>query len=253
MNEKELMFRPLKISFIRKNYITNYESNYEEYLTEYINNSKFVYDHGNEKFKLNKAQANKEPDAENKEYKIEYKLLIDNKTMENFTKYSDDITIEKNGERIFSTSKFKGKWRRYLLTNIIKNIPLKRLKELEDKEQIQDEFDSIVSNYLNKIRVNKNALYFLPYMFFYKNIKDCKRISETLSKKFSKDLKSFIEYRKEYTTCDTYLCFFISRKIIFLKYDSKFIFYDAIDINKSDKFMELWDINDIWDQLFWNE
>ena len=60
-----------------------------------------------------------------------------------------------------------------------------------------------------------------------------------------------MEYRKEYTNKDTYLSFFTNKKIVFLKYNDKFIFYDAVDIKKSDKFIELKSINDIWDSLFW--
>ena len=252
MNENELMFIPLKISFIRKNFIENYSSNYEEYLTEYINNSKFIIDHGNQLFELNEVQSNKESDITNKEYEIEYKLLIDSKTMENLIYYSENICIDKNGARFFSASKLRGEWRRYFLTNIIKDISLKRLKELENKKQVLNEFERIVANYLNKIQVNKNALYFLQYIFFYNKKNNNEKIYDALSNKFSKDLKSFMEYRKAYTKRDTFLCFLTKKKIVFLKYKNRFVFYDAVDIEKSNKFMELWRINDIWDSLFWN-
>ena len=248
MKENELMFKPLGACLVRKNFIKNYPSNYEEYLTEYINCSKFVTDYGNHKFELVRKQSNKEPDIKNKKYQLDYKLLIDSKTMENIVNYSENITIDKNGARIYSASNCEGKWRRYLLTNIIKEMSTSELKQLEELK-IKNKFEKIVADYLNKIRVNKNALYFLPFDFSYKtkNKNDYKLIAQ----KFSEDLKSFIEYRKEYTKCDTYLCFFMYEKIVFLKYINKFVIYDIVDNNKSNNYMKLKELDSYWGSLLW--
>lgn len=52
-NQNEnLCINYLKVSFIKKDFVENFETNYEEYLTEFINNSKFVIDNGNKKFRV---------------------------------------------------------------------------------------------------------------------------------------------------------------------------------------------------------
>lgn len=60
-NQNEnLCINYLKVSFIKKDFVENFETNYEEYLTEFINNSKFVIDNGNKKFRVikNSRMAN---------------------------------------------------------------------------------------------------------------------------------------------------------------------------------------------------
>lgn len=250
-NEK-LMFNSLKTSFIKKDFIENYNSNYEEYLTEFINNSRFVDDYGNEEFIIIKAQSKGESDIKNKLYELDYKLLVDHKTMENLNYYSSNIRIDKNGARILSTSRKSGSWRRYFLTNIMKNMLGKDFLKLENQDFKElNEFDLLVKHYLNKISVDKNILYFLPYNFFYENTKVDNNTYLMLADKFSKDLKGFMEYRNKKTKKDTYLCFIVKRNIIFLKYTDKFILYDVVSTEVSEKYEELIDINDFLGINLW--
>lgn len=252
-NNKELMFIPLKTSFVKNNFIENYESNYEEYLTQFINNSRFVSDYGNEKFIHIKEQSKGEVDAENNFYQIDYKLLIDNKTMESLKYYSERISIDNNGARILIASEKDGTWRRYLLTNIMKNMSREDFEKLENQDSKElDELTLLVKHYLNKISRDKNILYFLPYNYFYQNTIMGEKEYLLLANKFTKDLNGFMEYRKGKTKKDTYLCFIVKRKVVFLKYvNNKFVLYDVVDENVSAKYEKLIDINDFWANSFW--
>lgn len=80
---ENLYIEYLKVCFVKKDFVENFETNYEEYLTEFINNSKFVIDNGNKKFRVIRKQSHGECDITNYQYSIDYKLLIDNKTIEN--------------------------------------------------------------------------------------------------------------------------------------------------------------------------
>ena len=243
-NNKELFFTPLETSFIKNNFIENYESNYEEYLTDFVNNSRFVSDYGNEIYRHIKKQSNGESDAENGFYKIDYKLLIDSKTMEKLKYYSERISIDNNGAILYRSSEKEGSYKNYFLTSIMKKMSLKDFQELENKDSKElNEYEVLVKNYLNKICFDKNIIYFLPYYFFYKNTIMRKKEYLLLANRFTNDLKGFMEYRREKTKKDTYLCFFVKGKIVFLKYVNKFIFYDAVDENVSAKYKKLVDIN----------
>lgn len=83
----------------------NFDVNYEEYLTELINCSKFVTDYGNYKFNQIQEQAHNECDITNGIYSIDYKLLIDDKTMENLFFHSPNISIDENNVRSFYRNK----------------------------------------------------------------------------------------------------------------------------------------------------
>lgn len=249
--DKKLMFKPLRISFIKKNFVKNYQSNYEEYLTEFINNSKFVPDKGDKEFSIVIKQSSGEPDIKNEYYELDYKLLIDNKTMEGLKYYSENIRMDSNGGVVFSSSEKRGVLRRYLLTNIMKNMSKDDFLKLENQNSnILNEFEILVKHYLDKITVNKNVLYFLPYYFFYENTIMGYEEYIMLADKFSEDLKGFIEYRNEKTKNDTYLCFFVKENIVFLKYTNRFILYDVVRVNVSEKYMKLVNISNFLDYSF---
>ena len=248
MLEEPLKIRPLKIGFVKKDYIGNFDSNYEEYLTEFLNNSKFVIDNGNKKFHIISKQENGEYDVTNGIYALDYKLLIDSKTAENMSYYSETISIDKNGEVSYGMSKKIGNWRRYYFPNILKGLSKKDFEKIEscDKKDL-NEIQKLVKDYLDKVLKDKNILYFIPYNLFFDNKKMNQKEIKSVVDKLSEGLKGFIEYRISYIEDkDTYFCFISDKNMVFLKYENSLELYDIVPIEKSGLYLQIADISESW-------
>lgn len=242
LDDSKIYYKILNISLIKKDYIENYDSNYEIYLNEFINNSKFVTDYGNKEFKLNIFQSKGEADSTNGVYDLEFKLFIDEETLNNKRYYSETITIDSNGARIYGESKKKGKYLIVNLKKLLSRYSLKDINEIKNNNNPNKE-ESKIKNFIKKLEIDKNIVFFIPYEYYY----DGNNVDEDtlgfLIEKFSKDYKVSILYRKKYTNKDTYIAFFIKNYIVFTKVvDSKLIYYDKVNVNKSKTFVELYDI-----------
>lgn len=238
-----LVFKPLAPCLVLNNFIKNFESNYEEYLTEFINHSQMVCENRNIPFTINKFQSNKECDIENGFYQLDFKLFADKTSMENIRLYSMKIEIDDNNVVGYRVSDKEGKIRNVFLKGIVKNMKKEDFEYIENKKMIDlNVLQKKAKLYLNKITVDKNVLYFLPFNFFYveqnMDIEKYKMISE----KFSDDLKGFMEYRNSKVNRDTFLGFISCDKFIMLKFENRFKLYDVVDISVSKKFMELIDL-----------
>ncbi len=246
-NEERLILRPLKVGFIKKDFVGNYETNYEEYLTEIINNSKFVNDNGGEKFEKIVEQNKGECDVTNGQYRLDYKLLMDKKTIENMSYYSESIFVHGNGEVSYSASKKTGKCRRYILLNILKNLSKRDLEKINDSERdCLYETHKLVKDYINKIRKDKNILYFIPYELFLEN-KEKENMLNSIVNKLSSGLKGFLEYRYLYVKDkDTYFSFIFSENMVFLKYDKELRLYDIVPLRKSKLYLKIEDLINPW-------
>ena len=111
----ELRIKTLEIGFVKKDFIKNFETNQEEYLTAFTNKSRFVKDKGNKKFTIIDKQSNGEPDITNGIYSIDYKLLVDNKTIGNMFYYNETVTVDKNGAVIYGASRKTGECKNIFL------------------------------------------------------------------------------------------------------------------------------------------
>lgn len=242
LDDSKIYYKILNISLIKKDYIENYDSNYEIYLNEFINNSKFVTDYGNKEFKLNIFQSEGEADSTNGDYDLEFKLFIDEETLNNKRNYSETITIDSNRARIYGESKKKGKYLIVNLKKLLSRYSLKDINEIKNNNHPNKE-ESKIKNFIKKLEIDKNIVFLIPYEYYYDgNNVDEERLG-FLIEKFSEDYKVSILYRKKYTNKDTYIAFFIKDYIIFTKVvDSKLIFYDKVNVNKSKTFVELYDI-----------
>ncbi len=242
LDDSKIYYKILNISLIKKDYIENYDSNYEIYLNEFINNSKFVTDYGNKEFKLNKFQSKGEADSTNGDYDLEFKLFIDEETLNNKRYYSETITIDSNGARIYGESKKKGKYLIVNLKKLLSRYSLKDINEIKNKNNPNKE-ESKIKNFIKKLEIDKKIVLFIPYEYYYVGNNVDEDTLGFLIEKFSKDYKVSILYRKKYTNKDTYIAFFIKNYIVFTKVvDSKLIYYDKVNVNKSKTFMELYDI-----------
>lgn len=238
----------LKVSFVKKDFVENFETNYEEYLTEFINNSKFVIDNGNKKFRVIKKQSHGECDVTNDQYSIDYKLLIDNKTIENMNYYSENISVYNDGAVGYSASKKSGEYRIYILLNILRTLSKEDINEIENSK-ISDltEIQKIVKDYINKIKKNKNILYFIPYNLFFKDKKMDKEMLNCAIHKLNEGLKGFLEYRNAHVkNKDTYFSFVSNENMVFLKYENKLKLYDIVSLKESKLYLKIQDINDFW-------
>ena len=248
-NQNEnLCINYLKVSFIKKDFVENFETNYEEYLTEFINNSKFVIDNGNKKFRVIKKQAHGECDVTNDKYSIDYKLLIDNKTIENMNYYSENISVYNDGAVGYSASKKNGEYRIHILLNILRTLSKEDINQIENsKKSDLTEIQKIVKDYINKIKKDKNILYFIPYNLFFKDRKMDKEMLNCAIDKLNEGLKGFLEYRNAHAeNKDTYFSFVSNENMVFLKYENKLKLYDIVSIEKSKLYLKIQDINDFW-------
>lgn len=245
---EDLFMKPLKVSFIKKDFVENFETNYEEYLTEFINRSKFVADNGNKEFTMIEKQSKGECDITNGLYTIDYKLLIDSKSIENMNYYSGNISVDRSGAVIYSVSKKNGKYKIYLFLNILKTLSNNDIQEIETTPR-RDLTDTqkIVKDYINKIKKNKNMLYYIPYNIYFENRKMDRKMLNCVVDKLNEGLKGFLEYRNMHiTNKDTYFCFISNENIVFLKYEKKLKLYDIVSLKNSKLYLEIEDINDIW-------
>ncbi len=255
INMQNLWMKPLEIGFVRNGYIDNFELNYEDYLTEFINHSRFVTDNGNKIFTKIEEQAHSECDVINGKYQLDYKLFIDKKTMENLYYYSEKISVDKNGTVTISTSRKQGTYRRYHLVSIFKDLLAEDIKKIENLEKLQlDELQKLVKEYIPKMKVDKNILYFLPFNLYFKGVIMGKEVLRYLADQLSKDLKGLLEYRNsQINNKDTYLCFLSKGNMVFLKYEGKLTLYDVVGIEKSELFSQIENIYDWWGNKFWEE
>lgn len=243
LDESKINYRILKIPFMKKDFIENYNSNYEIYLNEFVNNSKFVTDKGNFKFKLTECQSNNEPDATNGIYNIEYKLFIDTETLLNKNWYSQNITIYTNGVRAYGISKKQGKYTIVNLKCLISKYSLNDFNMLKNKQNPNKE-EAKVKRFLEKLEIDKNIMFLIPNIYYYDGQKVTDESLEFIINKFSTDFYSSIKYRKQYANKDTYIAFFIEDYIIFTKeINLKLFLYDKVKMNSSHTFKELNDIS----------
>lgn len=245
---KNLYIDYLKVSFVKKDFVENFETNYEEYLTEFINSSKFVIDNGNRKFRVIKKQSHGECDVTNDQYSIDYKLLIDNKTIENMNYYSENISVYNDGAVGYSASKKNGEYRIYILLNILRTLSKEDINEIENSKRSDlTEIQKIVKDYINKIKKDKNILYFIPYNLFFKDKKMDKEMLNCAIDKLNEGLKGFLEYRNAHVeNKDTYFGFVSNENMVFLKYENKLKLYDIVSIKESKLYLKIQDINDFW-------
>lgn len=247
--KEQLRIRPLRIGFVKKDYIGNFDSNYEEYLTDFLNSSKFVEDNGNKKFHIISKQENGEYDVTNGIYALDYKLLIDSKTTENMSYYSETIEVDKNGVIYYGMSKKTGNWIRYYFPNILKGLSQMDFEQINCSEKKDlNEIQKLVKDYIDKILKNKNILYFIPYNLFFENKNMTKEEIVWVVDILSEGLKGFLDFRTSYIKDkDTYFGFISNRNIIFLKYDGILQLYDIVSIDKSKLYLKISDLSDSWD------
>lgn len=232
----------LNIAFIKKDFIENFDSNYEIYLSEFINNSRFVWDNGNNFFKLNTCQSNGESDISNDFYELDFKIFADEETIVNKSNYSGNIEIDSNGVRIYSISNMKGQYRVCNLKKITSDYSVDELNKIKLKLNPTPE-EAKVKRLLNKLEVNKNLLFLIPNIYYYDGNKVNDEILDFIVNTFSDDFKYILEYRKQYIDKDTYIAFFIEGYIVFLKeVNLKLIYYDKVDVSVSSHFEEIQDI-----------
>lgn len=247
-NKAPLIIKPLKVGFIKKDFVKNFKTNYEEYLTDFVNSSKFVVDNGNRKFRVIKKQSHGECDITNGQYAMDYKLLMDNKTIENMNYYSENISVQSDGEVGYSASKRTGKYRIYILLNIFRTLTKEDIKNIEDTPRSNlTEIQKLVKDYISKIKKNKNVLYFMPYNLYFQDKKMNEKMLIFVANQLSEGLKGFLEYRNMHIKDkDTYFSFVSNKNIVFLKYDGKLKLYDIIPLEESKLYLKIKDISDCW-------
>lgn len=238
-NESKIKYKFLNISFINKSYIGNYNSNYEIYLNEFLNVSKFA---SNKCFVLNELQNNGQCDSSNGEYELEFKLFIDKNEVEKLNNHSG--LIEKNIDNviIYKSPKEFGE---YTLTNLKYLLSLYSLDELNyiSNNKRLDKNEAKVRRFLNKLRIDKNLLFLIPAFFDYYDEEMNDEYLQHIINKFSKELQNIFLFRKQHSQLDLYISFFVEGYIVFTKLiNNKLVYFDKVEICKSPKFIEIYEM-----------
>ena len=96
---------------------------------------------------------------------------------------------------------------------------------------------------MQKISVNKNIMFFLPYDYSFKNQETDFEGAKLIADCISKDLKSLLAYRKMKVTKDTYIAFISERYFVITEEkESSLIFYDMIKTSDSSLYSFLYSV-----------
>lgn len=234
-DKNQIYCKQLPTPVIVKNFIDGQPKDYEEYLLEFINLSKLVEELGNEEFILRKhsEQSQGQSDIFNTQYELDFKILVDTKYMEAKSMLSASISEWIPGCTSIGPSKMKGSMQAY---DIIKCLRNKTIEELTDIKSgiLKIPEGPTIKKTLNKISVNKNILFFVPFNYYIKNEETEEDIAKFILECISYDLKSLIEYRNNKVNKHTYLAFISNDYFIIGKESHNlFILYDMIKTNQS--------------------
>ncbi len=253
MNNR-IKIKYLNISFINKGFISDVDSeknkyNYEKYLLDFVNNSKFILNYGNEKFKYREQQSNGEYDIYNSDYELDFKLFIPSDTVNTLNKYSYNISVDKNSAITLYDSESHGTYSVYNYLGLFNNLSCNDIIQIEKRNSPMLENEKEILRSLKLLKIKKNVLYLIPIEVINPNKKTSRNYLNYIIKKFNNYLLSAIKYRYTYIkkTIDTFFCFIFNNSIVILKcINDKLTLYDIVSIDKSELFMNLKDINTIW-------
>lgn len=243
-DKMQLFIKPLPASVIIKNYIEGHPIDCEEYLTEFVNFSKLKKDKGNETFILRKhcEQSQKQSDIYNSFYELDFKILVDTRYMEAKSTLSNSVTELCPGVTQIGPSKFSGSKTAF---DIIKCFRGKTEEDLRNIEQglLKLPEGKVIRQTMQKISVNKNIMFFLPYDYSFKNQETDFEGAKLIADCISKDLKSLLAYRKMKVTKDTYIAFISERYFVITEEkESSLIFYDMIKTSDSNLYSFLYSV-----------
>lgn len=243
-DRNKLLVKQLPTAVFIKNFIGGHPADCEEYLKDFINPSKLVKEKGDNTFLLRKheEQSQGQSDIYNSCYELDFKTLVDTKYMEAKSMLSDSITEICPGVTAVGSSKIQDS---RTVFDIIKCFRGKTLDDLQHIEEgiLKPIENRVIKQVLRKGSIDKNILFFLPYDYYFKNIKTDSGIAKFITTCIADDLKGLVEYRKKKVKKDTYIAFISNGSFIITQEQNNTLeFYDIIDTNKNDLYNYLFNI-----------
>lgn len=243
-NRNQILIKQLPTPVIINNFIDGHQTNYEQYLNDFINSSKLIKDKGNKKFVLRKheEQSQGQPDIYNPLYELDFKILIDTKYMEAKRMFSNSITELCPGVTSIGYSKLSGS---KIVFDIIKCFRDKTLKDLIDINNgvLKIPESKVIKQTIEKISVDKNILFFLPYDYYLAKVETDFDIAKLIVDCVSDDFKGLLEYRTMKINKDTYVAFISDKKfVIAQEKNNRLIFYDMVKTSLSDMYNYLYNV-----------
>lgn len=243
-DKEQLFIKQLPTAVFIKNFIGGHPADCEEYLKDFVNSSKLVKEKGNEEFVLreHEKQSQGQADIYNAYYELDFKILVDTKYMEAKRMFSNSITELCPGVTSIGGAKLQGN---ETVFDIIKCFRDKTLKDLNDIESgiSKNPENRVIKQTLNKISVDKNILFFLPYDYAFQKINTDLDSAKFISSCIASDLKGLLEYRKMKVDKDTFVTFVSNEYfIIAQEKNNTLIFYDMIKTSSSDLYSYLFNV-----------
>jgi len=237
-NKNQILIKQLPAAVIIKNFIDGHPADCEEYFKDFINSSKLAKEKGNEAFFLRKhdEQSQGQSDIYNSFYELDFKILVDTKHMEAKSMLSHSITEFYPGVTAVGCSRLQGSKTVY---DIIKSLRYKRIEDLISIEngKLRVPESRVIKQIINKISVDKNILFFLPYDYFFEKKETDQDIAKIIVNCIAEDLKGLFEYRKMKVKKDTYIAFISNGYfVITQEINNTLILYDMIKTKTSDMY-----------------
>lgn len=219
--------RIIDIAYLkRKRSGPDQDFNYEQILIDLLNRSKMVEEKGGF-FHHNDIQNNKECDASNGIYDIDFKLLVNENTMK--TKDKMEISTSELSKGVTAYHEGEGSEPIYVISY------LQFLSKMKNVNK-DDKFYSLINNLIKLINIDKNILLFIPEdIYIHENCSDQKTINTI----FNSIIDVFINIKKyKYTKKDLYVCFISGDKMVFVNYvDEKPKVYDIVPLKESKSYL----------------
>lgn len=244
----QLLETPLNAAFFVKNFIEgDSQSDPEQFMIEFVNSSDYFLELSNgEAYQRPVSESSGECDANTKDYKIDFKTLIASSnaqaarlTQRQLFKFADGVYV---------TGTSKGKLQYYCGTRLSRDLRGLTTEALINIKNAPNNDISVkdIKNFIKKLEVCKNLLFFYPSLFTLKKSVNDSDPLEIIRTALTYDYSPSFKYRKIiFPELDTYISSIYEKYFIIYKYEfDNLEFVDSVDINRSKTFVHLKNVSD---------
>ena len=221
------------------------DCNYEQYLTEVLNASSWFSKHNRGgQFERIKEQSHSEPDVvcKNKEYALDYKLLLSSTMAEGKRYHSQQISIE-NGWTIYGTGTEKSNMPMTIVHRLLADITIEDLEKFNVKWSSHSAFERDIHSIIKSTQTAKNVMFYLPYVFLRNDLTEDIVMKNIIQDELEKCFKTLFQYRDKVlgrSKFDTFLiCLYEEKFLVFNWNGMNLQLIDEIETIKSNLFIEL--------------
>ena len=245
MIDKSLRAILLPAPLIIKNFVKGEKQcNYEKYLLEFINKSEFFLKKSNgEYYSAPESEANGEYDCNSVAYKIDFKLIASQTSLEARSLLSEGKIALNDGGIIFTTSCKSKNIKSIETTRLFAALRVYTFEQLCDLKmhELHDDIEKDILFFLKTLETKKNILMFFPFKFVYDKEYEFEVSVTQIRDALSNDFFCSMKYRKFVVAgYETYMCFIYNEFIVFMQEEeNKFNIVDKVKLSESPTYMKL--------------